>query len=240
MSSTAIAKLSQVSSKVVAPVSLSKTVRKALNDYVAAGKTISTADAILLETISETPGMTVSEYVSVLTPRGTSRKECIILATRFNRLLRTTGLGRSLTTTGKVALTPVSGKPYWFLDIMFAIGIDDARAVVPTRSPQVQVPEIKFQRGLPVALKTEARATLGSWLATGGIGTRWRSQDVVRAVQADVKTALAQVAREHALALSITNTAQPMITHLVEATVRKMVADQTLTSASATANAIAA
>jgi hypothetical protein len=236
MSSTAINALVQISSKASV---LTSADQKRVATYISCGTEISASDEILLSEITRNPGRTVQEYITLVSP-GANKKERVALTTRYNRLLRKTQMGRSLTTSGTVSLTPLSGRPYWFLDIISLLGRPTASLLVPVRSPAAQRPRMAFSRSIPASLKGECREVINSWLNVGGIGTRWRSQDTIMAVQADVKTMLRQVTREHKLnTLLIEQAAAPMIASMVEKTVRQMMAPA-LTATSATANVAAA
>lgn len=235
MSATATT-LVQISSKASA---LSTVDQTKVASYVNCGSDISSSDEILLSEIVRNPGRTVQEYITLVTP-GVIKKERSALTIRYNRLLRKTQMGRRLTTSGVVSLTPLSGRPYWFLDLISLLGRATATNLVPVRSPAVQRPRVAFARAIPASLKGECREVINSWLEVGGIGKRWRSQDTVVAVQADVKTMLRQVTREHSLnCLLIEQAAAPMIASMVEKTVRQMMAPS-LTVSSPTANVAAA
>ncbi|RYD40710.1 MAG: hypothetical protein EOP83_34895, partial [Verrucomicrobiaceae bacterium] len=118
MTTTAVANLAQISNKASA---LTPAEQKKLAAYVSAGSAISATDEILLSEITRNPGRTVQEYITLVSS-GATKNERIALTVRYNRLLRKTLMGRNLSTNGLVLLSPLSGRPYWFLDIQNLVG----------------------------------------------------------------------------------------------------------------------
>lgn len=240
MASKAIATLSQVSTKSKTDYNfLNRADRAAIQAYVSAGITARSTDIFILDLIEANPGRSVQEYITLL-DKNADRSVRSMLCTRINKILRTTGAGRALTTAGLVALIP-GAAPYWFYDVRNVVGAVKARMIVPRRDPAVQRPTLRFSKEIPAAMRNEARAVLNSFLDIGGIGTRWRAHEVIQAAESDVRATLAALAREHALGVALANTATPMITNLVESAVRELVgrASPTLTATSPTANQIA-
>lgn len=222
--STAIATLSQVTTLIQGTAKISKKAQKSVATFVARGRQATTEEALLIGGFSEgTTIRTVSEIAYEIEPA--NREERKKLARAINVILQTTTQGRTLTTSGRVALTPIAGRPYWYLDMIRLFGSKVAANLVPVRTAASQRPRVSFSRSIPDSLKEPVRASLNNWMELGGIGTRWRAPEYVARAQKDVKDALRAVTREHTLMLQLTSAAQPIIVDMVRSTVSQMIAE---------------